>query len=127
MSATYISTVWFKRAKSSTGMVTQRFNKFTASTLKIDIYRLYENPIYTSQTLRTMMVTGATIQQWPQPLDRPGWIWWSHHTEIGEGVSQGEGQPSGGSANAASIAATRTSNSQPSSQLPSRPEANAGG
>ena len=60
MSATYISTVWFKRAKSSTGMVTQRFNKFTASTLKIDIYRLYENPIYTSQTLRTMMVTGAT-------------------------------------------------------------------
>ena len=61
MSATYISTVWFKRAKSSTGKVTQRFNKFTASTLKIDIYRLYENPIYTSQTLRTMMVTGATI------------------------------------------------------------------
>ena len=61
MSAKYISTVWLEKAKSSTDKLKQRINKFTASTLKNHTYRLYENPIYTSQTLRTMMVTGATI------------------------------------------------------------------
>ena len=49
-----------KKHSSSTGVITVRLNIFTASTHYFYNNRAYENTTTTSQTLRTMMVTGAT-------------------------------------------------------------------
>ena len=54
-------TVRSKKHSSSTGVITLRLNIFTASAHYFHNNRPYENPTTTSQTLQTMMVTGATI------------------------------------------------------------------